>query len=106
MLVCDMRTMQALFYPLEDGAFREVRVISMAETHATIGGDPRKLSSTWKRYSSRHREEHLARQKHSRATHRDQVRTYTHQYEQSRKMQKGASPGVAGTFREVALCSP
>lgn len=104
-LFYDMRTMQILFHPLEDGTFREIRVMSIAETLATIGGEQQKRRLKWKRYYSRHLEKHLARQNHSRATHRDRERTYNYRYERINKMRNGASRGAAGIAGEVAACS-
>ncbi len=105
MLVYDLRTMQVLFHPPEDGTFREIRVMSIAEALGMIREEQRKLRPKWKRYYSRHLEKHLARQNHSRATHRDRERTYNYRYERINKMRNGASRGAAGIAGEVAACS-
>lgn len=105
MLVYDLQTMQVLFHPPEDGSFRKLRVISMAETLATIEGEQRKFRPKWKRYYPLRREEHQARLYPPRATHRDRVRTYNRLYERTRKMRNGASRGAAGIAGEVAACS-
>lgn len=104
-LVYDLRTRQVLFHVPDDAQSLEIRVIPIAGASGMNREEPRKFSPTWKRYYSRHREKNLARQKHSRATHRDWVRTYNRQYEQFMTMRRSASRGAAGIDREVALCS-
>lgn len=105
MLVYDMRTMQVLFHPPDDSEYLEVRVVSIAEALGMIGEEQRRLGPKWKRYYRRHRERHLRRQKHYRATHREQVRDYNQRYYQSRKIRCRASPGGVGIAPEVATCS-
>lgn len=104
-LVYDLRTMQVLFPPPDDAESLEIRVMPIAEALGIIGEEQRRLGPKWKRYYSRHRERHLRRQRHYRATHRDQVRAYNRRYYRSRKMRHAASREGAGISPEVAVCS-